>query len=527
MSSTAASANRQIARSAAPVMLAFILSQVAGLVRQILVTRTFGTGSDIDAFNGATAIPNLIFNIIAGGALASAFVPTFTGLLAKDERRAAWRLASSILNTVLLILVILSLVSALLAPQITTLLVPKFSPEKQALTADLLRILLITSSIFGVSGILSGILNAHQRFFFPALASSMYWVGLIIGLIFFVPGQGIFGLAWGAVLGAVLHLVVQLPDFFKLPNRFITPTLGLNNPAVREIFLLMGPRLIGVATVQINALVMPMIASGMPDGSLTALNYAFPIMTMPLVVIGSAIGFVVLPTFSAQAARGEFDQMRSSIVTVLRAVLFLAIPATFGLILLRVPLITFLFQSGRFTSQSTEWTAWALLWFTTGLVFHSLLEVLARAFYALHDTKTPALTGAVAMLLNVGFSFLFSALFAQWGLLALGGLAFANSAATALETTTLLILLNRRMQGLDSNSLLRAMLASLASAAGMGAALAGWLAFSSGLSAFLRLAGGLVIGGAVYALLMLALRVPEVKQAAGWGQRKLMAVMRR
>ncbi len=193
--------------------------------------------------------------------------------------------------------------------------------------------------------------------------------------------MGIYGLAWGAVLGACLHLLIQLPDLFRLPKRRYTPTLGLGNPSVREVILLMGPRLISVATLQVNAVVTGIIANGFGTGPLSAINYAFPIMTVPLVVIGSGIGIATLPTFSAQVARGEMSELRNSLTAALRGVFLLAIPATLGLILLRQPLITFLFQRGNFTALSTQMTAWALLWYTVGLIFHCVLEILVRGFF--------------------------------------------------------------------------------------------------------------------------------------------------
>ena len=190
MSEEKNTANQQIARASGVVMVAFALSQVAGLVRQILATRAFGTGAIMDSFNTANIFPNLLFNLLAGGALASAFVPTFTAFLVKDDHPSAWKLASAIVNLVVLALTTLSFISSLFAPQIARLLAPTTTPDYQLLTAQLLRILLITSTIFGASGLLSGILNAHQRFWLPSLASAIYWVGLIIGLIFFVPSHG-------------------------------------------------------------------------------------------------------------------------------------------------------------------------------------------------------------------------------------------------------------------------------------------------------------------------------------------------
>ncbi len=510
MSDSSGQANRQIARAAGVVMLAFLLSQVAGLVRQIMATSAFGTTALMDDFNTANIFPGVLFNLLAGGALASAFIPTFTAFLTREDHPSAWKLASSIINLVVLLLATISLVSTLVAPQIVGLLAREYSPDRQALTAQLLRILLITSTVFGLSGILSGIINSHQRFLLPALASTLYWIGIIIGLVFFVPSMGIMGMAWGAVLGSILHLAVQLPDLFRLPSRKYTPTLGLNNPAVREVVLLMGPRLISVAALQISMIVTSIIANGLPTGSLSSINFAFPIMTMPLVVIGSGIGFATLPTFSAQFARGQLDDMRTSVTASLRGVLLLSIPATLGLILLREPLIAFLFQHGNFTALSTQMVSWALLWYTLGLVAHCALEILVRAFFALHDTKTPALVSAGAMGLNILFCIAFPIWFVRMGWMPLGGLALAITLETAIETTVMFFLLRKRIHGIHTRSLLKGTAAALLATLFMSAALLGWTRFMGSHSAALATLGGVLIGGVVYGLALVLLRVPEI-----------------
>lgn len=505
----AGSANRQIARAAGTVMVAFALSNLIGLVRQILVSRAFGTGTAIDSFYAASTYPDLIFSLVAGGALSSAFIPTFTGILVKDDRDGAWKLASSVINLILLVLIALSLISAILAPQIIRyILAPDFPPSEQALSASLLRVLLISPAIFGVSGLIMGILNAHQRFLLPALAPSMYWIGMIFGLLFLVPSMGIFGLAWGAVLGAALHLAVQIPDLLRLPGRFFLPTLGLDNPAVREVGRLLAPRLLGVAVVQINFVVNVIIASGLPVGSLAAIKNAWMVMTVPEVVIAQAIAIAALPTFSAQAARGATGEMRSSLAATVRGVLFLSLPASLGLILLRAPLISLLFQRGAFDAHSTDLVAWALLWYSAGLVGHSMVEVLSRAFYAVHDTKTPVLVGTVAMSLNVLFSFGFSVLFARIGWMPHGGLALANSLATALEMTALFILMRRRLHGLNSRDLLRGFLQAAAATLGMSIVI--WLWLLQPGPVWLLALGGVVLGSLIYFAAIWALKVPEL-----------------
>ena len=496
-------------------MLAFVLSNLVGLVRQILVSRAFGTSSEMDAFNAAVLIPDVIFNLLAAGALSSAFIPTFAGLLANNERDSAWRLASAVTNLVILALTIVSGLAAFFAPQIVRHVIyvfkPELDPALQTLASDLLRIALIAPTIFGVSGMLMGILNTHQKFWIPALAPVFYWLGWILGLIFLVPRMGIYGLAWGYIIGALLHLGIQIPGLLKLEGRRYSPTFGLDNPAVREVGLLMAPRLLGVAAVQINFIINTMIAAGQGEGSLTAINVARMVMTMPLFVIAQAIATAALPTFSAQVARGEQNEMRASLAATLRGVLLLSIPATVGLILLRQPVTAMLFQRGAFTAESTEMVSWALLWYTAGLVGHSVVEILSRAFYALHDTKTPVLVGAGAMGLNVAFSFLFSALFRQIGWLPLGGLALANSLATAIEAVILFALMQRRLNGIHGADVAKGLGQAFVAALGMAVGLLAWMQASGSLNRWVIALGGVAIGGILYGLGAVLLKVPELQ----------------
>lgn len=516
------SANRQIARAAGTVMIAFILSNVVGLVRQILISHAFGTGDAYDAFVAASRYPDLIFSLIAGGALASSFIPVFTGFLEKEDHDSAWKLASAVINLVILVLTAISILSAIFSTQVIQhVLAPDFNPEKQQLAASLLRILLIAPTIFGVSGIVMGALNAHQKFLLPALASTMLWVGYIFGLIFFVPSMGIFGLAWGAVLGAFLHIGIQLPQLLRLPKWNFRFSLGLDNAAVREVLLLMGPRLLGVAVVQINFLINTIIASGQPVGSVSSLTYAWAIMTMPEVAIAQAIAIAALPTFSAQVARGELGEMRHSLASTLRGILLLSLPATFGLILLRYPVIELLFQRGQFDAHSTDMVAWALLWYTAGLVGHSVVEILSRAFYALHDTRTPVIVGTIAMSLNILFSFAFSAVFASLGWMPHGGLALANSFATALEMSALFILMRRRLKGLDDQNIGRGLFQAGFATLMMSLALWAWLHFASGYSVWILAPIGIMAGGIIYAAIMFILRVPELGELVNTIRRRL------
>lgn len=504
-------------------MAAFVISNITGLIRQILVSRAFGTGLEIDAFNAAARLPDLLFSLVAGGALASAFIPTFTGFIAREEREDAWQLASAIGNLVSLILVATCALAAILAPQIVRYalypLVSEIDPTRFELTVSLLRIMLLSPLIFGISGLLMGILNSHQIFLLPALAPSMYWLGMIFGVVVLAPHWGIHGLAWGAVLGAGMHLGVQLPALRKIGLRYI-PTLGLDMPAVRQVGRLMLPRLLGVAVVQINFMVNVILASAQPEGSLTAITLAWAVMTMPQVVIAQSIAIAALPTFSAQVARGHPEEMRASLAATLRGVIFLSLPASLGLIYLRQPIVSLLFERGEFTAQSTELVVWALLWYSVGLVGHSVVEILARAFYALHDTKTPVLVGAAAMSLNLVFSITFSALFVRVGWMPHGGLALANSLATALEMIGLVVLMRRRLNGLEGRHVSAGVIQAVMASAVMTLGLWGWLHWMGDQSAWVVLGGGILIGAGLYAAALVVMGVREVREAVRFLKRR-------
>lgn len=511
-----APANQQIARAASVVMVGMALSSVMGLATTVLVSHAFGTKAAIDSFYAANRLTEILFNLMAGGALASAFVPTFTGFLARGDRSGAWHLAASVGNLVLLGLVMASVLAWVSGSWLVQhVLAPGFTdPAQIALTVSLLRVMLLSCIIFGLSGLLMGVLNAHQHFAMPALAPASYRLGWILGLLVLVPKWGIHGLAWGVVIGSSLHLLIQLPALRGRGAKYHLG-LGLDNPAVREVGRLMAPRLLGVAVVQLNFLVNTNLASRMAEGSLTAITLAFTLMIMPQAVIAQAIAIAALPTFSAQVARGEMAEMRASLASTLRGVLFLSLPASLGLILLRKPIVALALQHGAFGTSSTEMVAWALLWYAAGLLGHSLLEITARAFYALHDTRTPVLVGTVAMSLNVLFSVGFSALFSRAGWLPHGGLALANSLATAVECLALLALMRRRLGGLDLPRLQRGILATTAAALVMSLALLGWLRAAASASAWISGGMGVLIGAAVYGVAAFVLGAPEARQLPG------------
>ncbi|NOZ28748.1 MAG: murein biosynthesis integral membrane protein MurJ [Chloroflexi bacterium] len=496
---------QQIARAAGVVMLMFVLSRAAGLAREMIIGARFGTSAELDAYLAAFRLPDILFQLVAGGALGSAFIPAFTERLVRADRRAAWRMASAVVNLILLLMTGLAIVAAALAePLVAHVIAPGFTPEQQALTASLMRWMLISTVVFGVSGIVMGILNAYQHFLLPALAPVVYNLSIIAGAWFLSPRWGIRGLVIGVVVGAFGHLIVQVPGLLRQGVRYV-PTLGLRDPAVHEVGRLMAPRVLGLAAVQVNFLVNTILASGLPAGSLAALNYGWLLMLLPQGVIAQAVATAAFPTFAAQVARDARGEMRVTLNATLRAILLLTIPASVGLIALRVPLIRLLLERGAFDERSTRAVAIALALYATGLVAHSVVEIVSRAFYALHDTWTPVWVGMAAMALNVVLSLLLIRPLAH------GGLALANSLATTVEMLALIGFMHHRLGGVRVRPLARSALQAGVAALLMGGLLWWWQRGWGGGAPWWTVSSGILLGAAAYVATLLVIGGEEVR----------------
>ena len=444
--------SKGIASAATLVILLFILSRGTGLLREMIIGARFGTSADLDVYLAAFRIPDLLFQLVAGGALGSAFIPTFAATWTENSQalkqrsgsasgqKQAWLLFSRILNLLTLFLIVLCGLAMLFAEPLTArVIAPGFSIEQQRLTASLMRWMLASTVVFGASGLIMGALNAVQHFLLPAVAPVLYNCAIIASAWLLAPALGIHGLVVGVAAGAVLHLVVQLPVLLRQGVRYRF-SFHVGDAQVREVARLMGPRVLGLLFVQLNFLVNTILASSLPDGSLSALNYAWLLMLLPQGIFAQAVATVAFPTFAAQVAVGNRAQMLETLTGLLRLILFLSIPAAFLLFVLDEPFIELLFQRGRFDAASTQAVAYALRFYALGLVAHAVVEIVVRVFYALHDTATPVVVGVAAMALNILLSL------ALIGRLSYGGLALANSIATALEMLVLLILLGRKLR---------------------------------------------------------------------------------
>lgn len=503
----------RLARSALVLAFAMVFSQLIGLLSKSVIGSVFGASAEVDAFLASNRLTETLFNLVAGGALGSAFVPTFSALLDQDNRKGAWRLASNVANIITAVLIFLCILGYIFAPQIVRyILVPGFSlndPALQILTVKLLRIQLPSVVVFGVSGLIMGILNANQHFLLPGLAPAMYQIGILAGVLFLSKPFGIEGLAIGALLGSCLHFIVQFPQMLRLREKSYSSSFGLKDPNVREVIKLMIPRQIGASAVQLNFLINNYIASYLAAGSISALSWGLSLMLMPQAAIAQSVATVSLPLFSVQAARGEMVEMRNALASALRLVLVLAIPASLGLILLGHPIVSLIFERRAFTPQMTQMVSWALVWYGAGLVGHCIVEVVSRAFYAMHDTKTPVIILFIAMGLNMAMSIGFSFLFKSLGWMEHGGLALANSIATALEMTALLFFMRRRLHGLDGKRLWKAVMTSSVSAVVMGCAIEIWIMFGSNLSLTILVLIGAILGIVVYGVMCWLFRIEE------------------
>src|SRR5438094_8207785 len=427
-----------VARASIIMIATLVASRVLGWLRLSVIGATFGESPQLDAFWAAFRIPNAVFDLLVAGALASAFIPVFTGYLAREREAEGWRVASSVLNAVVLLLVAFSAVMWLLAPILVPIVVaPGFSGDQLALTVDLTRLMLLSPIFMGLSSLTTGILNSYRQFLSGATAPLVYNAVIILFALFAAPFLGIQALAYGVVTGALFMWLVQLPELTFRRTRY-SFSLDLGHPGVRDVLRLAGPRTLAPGAVPIVFRADTNLASRMPEGSLTALTYAFQLMLLPLGVFSIAISAAIFPSLSHYASLGQVNRMRDAVQQGIRWILFLTLPTVILMVVLRRPIVNLLFQYGHFGAEAREATQAAFLFYSIGLAGHALVQILARAYYASRDTTTPlALT-----LISIGLNVVLDVVLAPT--LFINGLALANAVSTLVEAALLLTLLATR-----------------------------------------------------------------------------------
>lgn len=501
---------RHIARNTLLVGAAFVLAAAAGLMRNAIIARQFGISAALDAYYAAFKLPDLLFTVVAGGALATAFIPVLASFLAEGDLTGVWRLASAVTNLVVLTVSGLAVVAALLAPWLVrSVIAPGFDDAGQAETVAVMRIVLISTSIFGVSAVQGSVLHSFKHFLLPALAPVVYPLGIATGALWLAPVWGIRGLAVGAVIGAGLHLAVKVPGLIHYGFRW-WPVIDLRSPAVRRVAALMGPRVLDLGVFHLTLLVTTNLASRLSPGSVSALEWGWDAMQLPETVIGTAFGLVAFPTLADLAARGDIAGLRSTLGQTLRAVIALTIPAACGLILLGRPLLQLLYQRGAFDAADTEAVYVALRLYALGLVGHACLELAARAFFAQQDTVTPLLLASGSAAINIALGILLMRLMGH------GGLALANSLAVSAEVLALLLILRRRWEGVEGRRTLEALARVLGATLLMAIAVSGvrWIGQRAQTSAFWVVAAGGTTGVLVYGITGVLLDLPAFRRLA-------------
>ena len=501
-------------------------SRLLGVVRSVAIADTFGTSPELSAYLVAFRLPDLIFQLLAGAALGSAFIPIFARTFTKQSEEAAWRLASSVLNLVALATIVFAVLGFLLAPVLVPLIAPGLGEatgqqeELRSLAVDLTRLMMLSPVLFAVSGAFVGILNARHHFLFPVIAPMVYNLSIIVGALFF---DDVHALAVAVVIGAALHLAVQVPALLAVGLRY-QPIAQWRDSAVRDVGRLMAPRILGLAAFQFNFLITIFFASRVSDAAISGVNYAWLLMMAPLGFFGMAISTAVFPTLAEQAA-DDRTELRRTLDQSLRLILFLTIPAAIGLMILSEPLVALLFQRGAFTEASTDITQAALLFYAVGLFAHAAIEILSRGFYALSDTRTPVLFAVIALVANL----ILSAILV--GPFEVRGLALAVSLATILNAALLYWTLRTRLEGLDvkalGRSLGRTIVATLLMAEVVGFYLvllhqADLLNTNRLFDSFLALTGGGLLGALVFFAAARALHSEEAElllQRLPWPRR--------
>ena len=508
----------KVARAAGVVGAATLASRIMGYARDMAMSWGFGTGPAADAFYVAYRIPNLLRELLAEGSMSAAFIPVFSETLAKESRESARHLANAVFARLLVILAVLTVLGIIFAPYVVKLVAwgwaYKAEHDKYLLGVTLTRIMFPYLLFIGLAALAMGMLNSLRSFLTPALSPVMLNVMQISAVVLsfqFLPDP-IIGVAAGVVLGGLFQFLIQVPELRK-QGMIMRPQFEPTHPGVKRIGRLALPVFVSSSVIQLNIFIGTIFASFLATGSITYLFYGMRFIHFPLGIFGIAIATAVLPTMSAQAARREMRDFRETLSFGLRLVFFIMFPAMVGLITLRVPIVNLLLEHGQFDHISTQGVAAALLYYAVGLWAFAGVRIVAQAFYALQDTKTPVKIAVVALLANT----LLSAAFITWTPLQHGGLALATSLAAMLNIGLLTMQLRLKIGRMDGRRIAKSLFKIVPSSIAMGMigwwvseqavwSLAGNTPYKAGL-----LVGGMAVSVAFYVVAMWVLKSEELK----------------
>lgn len=494
---------------------AFLISRVVGWLRYLLIVNSLPV-RDVDTFLAAFRLPDTIFQLVAAGALSSAVIPIVSALLTSEEDQRAWRVVSTVTNLMLSALLVLAALIFVAAPVLVPAITPGFDDAQLAREVELTRIMLLSPIFLALGSVATSLLNAHGRFAASAVAPIVYNLAIIGGTLLLAPTFGVTGVAVAVVLGSVGHLLVQIPTILRLGFRH-TLRVDLGDPQARRAFALMGPRAIGLGAAQLTFVVVTSVASQLGTGNVTAFNNAFVLLQIPLGVIGVPLGIVVLPALSREAAVGRTVEFAALVSRALRLLLFVMLPIAGVGIVLRQDVTDVLFAHGEASPVVLGLTAATLLTLLLGLAAHAMIAVLARAFYAWQDTKTPVAAGIISVAFNTTLAVILS------GRLGLAGVGLAIAIGAWIEMGVLLGLLRRRVEDLSLRPIflvaIRSLVATLVASA-VAFAVRDGIALVEGPNASLIDIGGRIVvvaavGLGIYGVLAALLRIPELPSIVG------------
>ncbi|WP_418790704.1 murein biosynthesis integral membrane protein MurJ [Phosphitispora sp. TUW77] len=455
------STGKKVAQAAGILMIAMMISRVLGYLREAVLTSSFGASWQTDAFLAAFTIPDLFYDLLVGGILSSAFIPVFSSYLATDKEEEAWEMASTMINLIILLMAVCITIGMVFAVPLTKIVAYNFSGETLNLAVKLTRVMFPAFVVLALNGLIMGILNSYKHFAAPAVGSIAYNFFIILFGVLFAKQWGIMSFAVGVVVGHLANLAIQLPVLYKKGLRYKF-SLNLRHPGVQKMFILMLPAMLGMAANRVNLIVNQTIASGISEGSITALRLANRLMWLPLGVFAGSIAVAVFPTMTSQAARKEMTEFKNTLSMGLRSIFLVIIPASVGLAVLSEPIIRMLFERGEFTHGATKITAYALIFYCVGLFAQAAVWIITRAFYALQDTLRPVLIAVSTIIINIVLNLLLRPLMAE------KGLALAFSITGIYNMVVLLYFLRRKIGSIDLRKTVRSFFLILGSSALMG-----------------------------------------------------------
>ncbi len=516
------SGGQALARAGLVVSGAFLISRVLGYVRIVVIGHMVGQGpvtsADLDTFFAAFRLPDLIFQLVAAGALSSALVPIVSGLLAKDEQRRAWRMVSTVINLMLIALAALAIALFILAPVVMRAITPGFDQPQLDRTVELTRIMLLGPIFLALGAVATSVLNSAGRFAASAVAPIVYNLAIIGAALLLGPTLGVVALAIGVVAGSLGHLLVQIRPLGRLGFRY-APRIDGHDPLARKALILMAPRALGLGATQITFIVVTALASTLGVGAVSDFNFAFTLLQIPLGIIGVPLGIVVLPSLSRDAAAGHETAFVALLTRALRLLVYVMVPIAVLTAVLRRQVVDLLFGGSRISDLDLELIATTLGSFLVGLAAHAMIAVLARAFYARQDTLTPVLAAIGAVAINCTLAVVFV------GPLHLGlsGIALAIAIAAWVEAAALLVILRTQLPHFHLAGFGRLGIEATLGGTVAGAAAVGLLQVLGGFVGLdpawpvqvLEIAVVSAGFGLVYTVVSLVLRIPELPTIVG------------